>query len=312
MIEDRLVHQRQADEHGQPVAHDRFHADHGIEAAHQRHPAADRKIAQQQHVAGAVEQRKLPGDAVVPAELHFDGVAHHGHDHGEMTMHRALGPRRRARSVDDHREIAVVELDLRLDLGLALDEIVEILQSRRRDLAGEIDRDHLHAALFQCGAAIGLRVQIVVDQRKTHLGVIEDIVHVGRAEHGVDGNPDQPRAVNAEQRFDELDGVVADRRYLLARLQPALHQIIGEAVGVVLEFGKGHATRAVGERNAIGKPHCGALQEIADRHPPDAAGTGYTAGCCEIGHLSSLAFERDRLPGRSLRGALATKQSRLS
>ena len=284
MIEDRLVHQRQADEHGQPVAHDGFHADHGIEAAHQRHAAADRQIAQQQHVAGAVEQRKLPGDAVVPAELHFDGVAHHGHDDGEMTMHRPLRPRRRARRVDDHREIAVVDLDIRLDLGLALDEIVEILQSRRGDLAGEIDRDHLHAALFQRGATVGLRVQTVVDQRKAHLGVIEDVIHVGGAEHGVDGHPDQAGAVDAEQRFDELDGVVADGRYLLARLQPALHQIVGEAVGVVFELGKGHAAGPVGERDAIGKPRRRTLQEIADRHPPDAAGTGDTAGCCEIGH----------------------------
>ena len=101
------------------------------------------------------------------------------------------------------------------------DQIVEILQPRRGDVAGEIDRDQLHAALFQRGAAIGLRMQIVVDQREAHLGMVEDVVHVGGPEHGVDRHPDQAGAVNAEQRFDELDRVVADRRNLLAGLQAA-------------------------------------------------------------------------------------------
>ena len=103
VIKDRLIHQRQADENGQLVAHDGFHADYRIEASHQRHSPADRQIAQEQHVAGAVEQRELPGDAVVAAKLHLDGVAHHRHHHGEMAMHRGLRPRRGARGIDDHR-----------------------------------------------------------------------------------------------------------------------------------------------------------------------------------------------------------------
>lgn len=168
MVEDRLVHQRQPDENGELVADDGFHADHGIEAAHQRHAAADRQIAQQQHVAGAVEQRKLPGDPVVAAELHLDAVAHDRHDHREVAMHRALGPRRRAGRVDDHREVAVVDLDLGLDVGLAFDQVGEIGEPRGGDLAGEIDRDHLHAALFQRGATVGLGVQHVVDDGEPH------------------------------------------------------------------------------------------------------------------------------------------------
>ena len=67
---------------------------------------------------------------------------------------------------------------------------------------------------------------------------------------------------------------------------PRCDQIIGKAVGVAFELGKGHAPRAVGERDAIGKPRRRAFQEIADRHPADTAGTGHAAGCCEIGHLS--------------------------
>ena len=80
-------------------------------------------------------------------------------------------------------------LDLGLDLGLALDQIVEIFQVPCGGLAGEIDRDQIDAALLQRRAPIGLRMQIVVDQRKTHFGMIEDIVHVGWAEHGVDRAP---------------------------------------------------------------------------------------------------------------------------
>jgi len=30
-----------------------------------------------------MEQRELPGDAVVAAKLHLDAVAHDSHDHGE-------------------------------------------------------------------------------------------------------------------------------------------------------------------------------------------------------------------------------------
>ena len=129
VIEDRLVHQRQPDEHRQLVAHDRLHADHRIKAAHQRHPATDREVAEQQHMAGAVEQRKLPGDAVVAAEVHLDAVAHDRHHHGEVAMHRALRPRGGAGRVDDHRQVAVVDLDLGLDLGLALYQLVEILEA---------------------------------------------------------------------------------------------------------------------------------------------------------------------------------------
>ena len=148
----------------------------------------------------------------------------------------------------------------------------------------EIDRDQIDAALFQRGAPIGLRMQIVVDQRETHFGMIEDVIHVGRAEHGIDRHPDQAGAMNAEQRFDELDRVVADGRNLLAGLQSARDQIIGEAIGVALELGKGHAPLAIGQRDAIRKAPRRALQEIADRHPADAARTRHAAGCCEIGH----------------------------
>jgi hypothetical protein len=36
------------------------------------------------------------------------------------------------------------------------------------------------------------------------------------SEHGVDRHPDQAGAMNAEQRFDEFDRVVADGRNLLS------------------------------------------------------------------------------------------------
>ncbi len=188
-------------------------------------------------------------------------------------MHRALRPRRGARGVDDHRQIAVVDLDLGLDVGLALYQIVEILQARRGGRAGEVDRDQLDAALLQRGAAVGLRMQIVVDQRETHLGMIEDVVHVGGAEHGVDGHPDQAGAMNAEQRFDEFDRVVADGRNLLAGLQPARDQIIGEAIGVALELGEGHAPRAIGERRSDRES---ALPRASGdrRSPPGRSGPG--------------------------------------
>ena len=156
MIEDGLIHQRQADKDRQLVAHDGFHARHRIEAAHQCHASADRQIAQQQHMTRAVEQRKLPGNAVVAIQMHLDGVAHHRHHHREMTMHRALRPRRRAAGIDDHRQIAVVEVDLGLDLRLAFQQIVEILKARRGGRAGQIDRDQIDAALLQRRAPIGL------------------------------------------------------------------------------------------------------------------------------------------------------------
>ena len=142
-------------------------------------------------------------------------------------------------------------VDLGLDLGLAFYQIVEILQALRGGRAGEIDRDQIDAALLQRGAAIRLRMQIVVDQRKAHFGMIEDVIHVGGAEHGVDRHPDQAGAMNAEQRFDEFDRVVADGRNLLAGFQAARDQIVGKAVGVALDLGKGHAPRAVGEGDPV-------------------------------------------------------------
>ena len=145
-------------------------------------------------------------------------------------------------------------------------------------LAGQVDRDQIDAALLQRCAPLRLRMQIVVDQRKSHFGMVEDVIHVGGAEHGVDRHPDEAGAVNAEQRFDEFDGVVVDGGDLLAGFQPACDQVVGKAVGVAFQLGKGHAPRAVGERYAFGKPRRRALQEIADRHPADPAGARHTAG----------------------------------
>jgi hypothetical protein len=86
----------------------------------------------------------------------------------------------------------------------------------RRGGAGEIDGNQLDAALLQCRAAIGLGMEIVVDQREPYFGMAEDVIHIGRTEHGVDRHPDQAGAMNAEQRFDEFDRIVADGRNLLA------------------------------------------------------------------------------------------------
>jgi len=171
---------------------------------------------------------------------------------------------------------------------------ISISEPRGGDLAGEIDRDHLHAALFQRGATVGLGVQHVVDDGEPHPGMVEDVVHVRRAEHGIARHPHQAGAVNAEQRFDEFDGIVADRRYLVAGLQPALHQVVREAIGVAFDLGEGNAARAVGQRDPIGKPHRRAFQEIADCDPADAAGAGYAAGCGEVGH----GFIPSVVPGR--------------
>ena len=183
-------------------------------------------------------------------------------------------------------------------------QIVELLQAVLGRLAGEIDRDQVDAALLQRRAAIRLGVQIVVDQREAHLGMVEDVVHVGRAEHGVDRHPDQAGAMNAEQRFDELDRVVADRRNLLAGLQPARDEVIREAVGVALELGKRHAPRAVGQRNPIRKPRRRAASGDRRSRP----------GRCGRGP-ARRRWLRDWSCGSSpswpvhLRGALATKRS---
>jgi hypothetical protein len=115
----------------------------------------------------------------------------------------------------------------------------------------------------------------------------------------------QTSAMNPEQRFDELDRIVADGRDLLARLQTARHQIIGKAIGVALQLGERHLPRAVGQRDAIRKPLRRPLQQIADRHPSDPAGTGDATGCREIAHVYSL-------PRFVVARSEATKQSILS
>ena len=236
---------------------------------------------------GAVENRKLTRDSVIARQLHLDAIAHHGHDDGEMAVHRAFRPRRGARSIDDHREIAVVDLDFRLDLGLALEQVVEAFETGGRGGAGEIDRDEVDAARLQRRAPVGLRMEIIVDQRETDLSMAEDVVHVGWSEHRVDRHPYEARTMDAEQGFDELDGVVADGRDLLAGVQPACHEVVGEAVGVPLNLGIGDAPIAIGNRDALGKASRGALQQIADRDPADSPRSRHAAGCCKVSHTPS-------------------------
>jgi hypothetical protein len=61
-------------------------------------------------------------------------------------MHRPLRARGRARGIDDHREIAIANLDLGLDVGLAMQQAVELRKTRRLGGAAEIDRDQIDAA----------------------------------------------------------------------------------------------------------------------------------------------------------------------
>src|SRR5882724_1326244 len=104
--------------------------------------------------------------------------------------------------------------------------------------------------------------------------------------------------MNAEQRFDEFDRVVADGRNLVAGFQTACHQIIGKTVGVALDLGEGHAPRAVGDGDAIGEAPRRALEEIADGDPPDAARPRHAAGRCEVSHAYPLSFV---IPGCAVR-----------
>jgi len=47
-----------------------------------------------------------------------------------------------------------VDLDLRLDLGAVLDQVVEVFETRGRRGAGKINRDQADAALLQRRAAL--------------------------------------------------------------------------------------------------------------------------------------------------------------
>jgi len=77
--------------------------------------------------------------------------------------------------------------------------------------------------------------------------------------------------MNAEQRFDELDRIVADGRNLVAGFEPARDEIVGEAVGIALQLGVADAARAFGQRDAFRETARGALQQIPDRDTADAA-----------------------------------------
>src|SRR5882672_6075980 len=130
-------------------------------------------------------------------------------------------------------------------------------------------------------------MQIVVDQCETRFRMIEDVIHIGGTKHGVDGYPDEACAVNAEQRFDEFNRVVANSRNLLAGLHSARHQIIGEAVSVALDLSEGDTPLTVGDGDAIGEALRRAFQEIADRYAADTAGPGHAAGRRQILHFVS-------------------------
>ncbi len=68
-------------------------------------------------------------------------------------------------------------------------------------------------------------------------------------------------------------------------LRPRAYQIIGKAIGIVFDLGKGHPPRAICQRYAFGKPAPPrGFRRSPIGHPPDAAGTGYTAGYSQIAH----------------------------
>ena len=143
-----------------------------------------------------------------------------------------------------------VELDAAVALIVVVAAVLD--DEDRLDVGGV--RQHV-------GHPVG--VLALVDQRD-HVGVVEQVAKLALDVAVVDVHQDGARLDDAEHRDDDLDAVAAVQPDLVVLLHPLIDQVVGEAVGLLLQLGVGQLLVAADQGDTVRHSVDGVLGEIGN------------------------------------------------
>jgi hypothetical protein len=97
-----------------------------------------------------------------------------------------------------------------------------------------------------------------------HVGVLEQVAQLSLDVAVIDVDQDRPGLHDPEHRDDDLDAVAAVEADLVALLHAPADQVVGEAVGLVLQLGVGDLLVAADQGDPVGYGVDGVLGEVGD------------------------------------------------
>ena len=149
---------------------------------------------------------------------------------------------------------ALLERGVELDAAVALVVVVAAVLDDQDGL--DVRRLGQHV-----GDAVG--VPALVHQRD-HVGVLEQVLQLALDVAEVDVDQDGARLDDAEHRDDDLDAVAAVQADLVVLLDALVDEVVGEAVGLLLQLGVGQLFVARDQGNTVRHGVDGVLGKIGD------------------------------------------------
>ena len=149
---------------------------------------------------------------------------------------------------------ALLERGVELDAAVALVVVVAAVLDHQDGL--DVRRLGQHV-----GDPVG--VAALVHQRD-HVGVVEQVLQLALDVAEVDVDQDGAGLDDAEHRDDDLDAVAAVQADLVVLLHALVDQVVGEAVGLLLQLGVGQLFVAADQGDAVWHGVDGVLGEVGD------------------------------------------------
>ncbi len=100
--------------------------------------------------------------------------------------------------------------------------------------------------------------------QRDHVGVVEQVLQLALDVAEVDVDQDGARLDDAEHRDDDLDAVAAVQADLVVLLDALVDEVVGEAVGLLLQLGIGQLFVAADEGDTVRHSVDGVLGKIGD------------------------------------------------
>ncbi|MCY1230094.1 hypothetical protein D9M72_424910 [compost metagenome] len=261
VLQQRGIHQREPEHQRDAFGVQRVEQRDRIEAALDDQSRARHQRGRRGAELSAVEQRHQAGKDVRRADGECCNAGRYCRQHGAVRMHRALGPPGGAAGVHDERQVTVFDQHRRRGIGHARQHFGE--RGNAGHGRGCHCQPHRQAETLQ--RRLQGAVQMAVHYHQPCFSVFHDVPDVLGRQHRIDRHPDHARLQDAIRGHEEGDGVDAHHRHLIARLQAAGQQMMGEAVAVGFECGIAHALLCVHQRDLVTKAARAPVRGVAER-----------------------------------------------
>ncbi len=253
----------------------------GVELLHEHADVALEELHEAAREGGAVHERRRVeehelatglgrplGVVVLGRHLLVGEEVRTAHERVEDVLgppHDALGHAGRAAGVDDHdvvgRPRAEVPLGRTRGEGIGIGDGVEAVLGRARPV-GDHDQRAQHRHVADDGGDAGPEL-LAVDEAD-QIGVVEEVAQLLLDVAVVDVDGHGADLEDGEHRLHPLDAVGRVDADVLARLDAVGGEVVGEAVGPLLELAEGADIVAADEGGLVGDDVGGVLEEIGE------------------------------------------------